>query len=299
MSNIQVIEPTNSRLPRVAAYCRVSTEKEEQKSSLQSQIAHFTQRIFENPEWEFAGVYAEQQTGLNVTGRSELQRLLHECAAGRVDLVLMKSISRLSRNTLDALTIFNGMITREIELQFDLENLSTNDRKVRQMFAMLAAIAQNDSWSKSESIKWGMRHQTNQGKAVLNHSRFLGYTKDTAGQLIIAEDEAKIVRLIYSLYLEGKGYRQIKKHLESNGIKTVSGKAVWSTSTIDRILGNEKYAGMLITQKTFVKDFLDGRQHKNNGEVEQCLFEEHHEAVIAPEVWEKVQRERGRRSAHK
>ena len=125
-------------------------------------------------------------------------------------------------------------------------------------------------------------------KAILNHSRFLGYTKDTAGQLVIVEDEAKIVRLIYELYLEGRGYRQITKYLEQNGIRTVSGKIEWSTSTIDRMLSNEKYVGMLMTQKSFVRD-------KNTGEVEQLVFEGHHEAIIASEMFERVQQEKQRR----
>jgi len=296
---IRVIAPSyadNQRLLRVAAYCRVSTQREEQESSLKSQVMHFTRLICENPEWEFAGVYAEQQSGLHVSDRSELERLLHACDTGRVDIVLMKSVSRLSRNTVDALKILNGVIEKGIELRFDLENLSTKDERVRQMFAMIAGVAQHESWSKSEDIKWGMRHRASRGKAILNHSRFLGYTKDAAGQLVIVEDEAKIVRLIYSLYLEGRGYRQIKKYLEQNGIRTVSGKIEWSTSTIDRILSNEKYVGTLMTQKSFVKDFLDGKQHKNTGELAQRIFENHHEAIIASEMFERVQQEKQRRN---
>ena len=292
---IRVIEPScadNQKLLRVAAYCRVSTQREEQESSLKSQVMYFTRLICENPEWKFAGVYAEQQSGLNISGRSELEKLLCECDAGRVDIVLMKSVSRLSRNTVDALKILNGVIENGIELRFDLENLSTKDKRVRQMFAMIAGIAQQESWSKSESIKWGMRHRASKGRAILNHSRFLGYTKDAVGQLVVVEDEAKIVRLIYELYLEGKGYRQIKKHLEQNDIKTVSGKTEWSTSTIGRMLSNEKYVGTLITQKSFVKDFLDGKQYKNIGEVEQQVFEEHHEAIVGQEVFERVQQEK-------
>jgi Site-specific recombinases, DNA invertase Pin homologs len=296
---IRVIEPVVPDVPpllRVAAYCRVSTEKEEQECSLKAQVAHFTKLICDNPEWKFAGVYAEYESGTRIKERRELTRFLADCDAGRIDIVLMKSISRLSRNTLDALTIYNQVVLKGIELRFELERLSTNDKRVRKMFTTLAAVAQNDSWGRSEDIKWGMRHQANKGKAILNHSRFLGYTKDKAGQLVIVEDEAEIVRLIYSLYLDGKGYRQIKKHLEENGIKTASGKKEWSTSTIDRMLINEKYVGLLITQKTYVKDFLDGKQYKNTGELAQRIFENHHEAIIEPEIFEQVQQEKQRRS---
>jgi Site-specific recombinases, DNA invertase Pin homologs len=296
---IRVIEPNVPPKPpllRVAAYCRVSTEREEQECSLKAQVSHFTKLICDNPEWDFAGIYAESESGVRMKNRHELDRLLADCDAGQIDIVLMKSISRLSRNTLDTLTIYNQVVLKGIELRFELEHLSTNDKRVRKMFTTLAAVAQNDSWARSEDIKWGMRHQANKGKAILNHNRFLGYTKDSAGHLVIVEDEANVVRLIYSLFLEGKGYRQIKKYLEQNDIKTVSGKAEWSTSTIDRMLSNEKYVGRLITQKTYVKDFLDGRQHKNTGEVQQQTFENHHEAIIASEMFERVQQEKQRRS---
>ena len=257
MKIIQIIEPSvTTYRPRVAAYCRVSTEKEEQESSLEAQIAHFASRISENPKWEFAGVFAEQKSGTRIENRSELNRLLKNCEAGRIDLILMKSISRLGRNTLDALIIIDELVAQGIEVQFELEQLSTKDEQVRKMLAMLAAIAQNESWSRSEDVKMGMRRSANKGKAILNHTRFLGYTKNNAGQLVIVEDEAEIVRLIYSLYLSGMCCWEIKRYLEKNGIKTVSGKDEWSTSTIDRILSNEKYVGTLITQKSFVKDFL-------------------------------------------
>ena len=299
MRTIRVIEPScanNQKLLRVAAYCRVSTQREEQESSLKSQVMHFTRLICENSEWEFAGVYAEQQSGLHVSDRSELERLLHACDTGRVDIVLMKSISRLSRNTVDALKILNGVIEKGIELRFDLENLSTKDERVRQMFAMITGVAQHESWSKSEDIKWGMRRRASKGEAILNHSRFLGYTKDAAGQLVIVEGEAKIVRLIFELYLSGMGCRKIKRYLEEREIRTISGKVEWSTSTIDRMLSNEKYVGTLVTQKSFVKDFLDGKQYKNTGELEQRIFENHHEAIIDREIFERVQREKERRS---
>ena len=225
MKTIHIIEPSvTTYRPRVAAYCRVSTEKEEQESSLEAQIAHFTSRISSNHEWEFAGIYAEQKSGTRIKNRSELNRLLADCEAERIDLILMKSISRLGRNTLDALIILNRLIALRIEVQFELEQLSTKDERVRKILAYLAAIAQTESWSRSEDVKMGMRRSANKGKANLNHTRFLGCTKNNAGQLVIVEDEAEIDRLIYSLYLSGNGCWKIKRYLEKNGIKTVSGK---------------------------------------------------------------------------
>lgn len=150
MKDIKVIEPTiiSAMTPiRVAAYCRVSTQRKKQESSLKAQIVHFTRRISETSEWELVGIYVEQESGLGTQNRSELERLFEDCQAGRIDLVLIKSISRLSRNTLNALTIFNHLFDRGIELRFDLENFSSKDKRVRQMFALIAAIAQEDSWS--------------------------------------------------------------------------------------------------------------------------------------------------------
>lgn len=297
---IRVIEPTikAASSKRVAAYCRVSTLDEEQNHSLQTQIAHYTNLIHETPDWEFAGVYAEHESGLRTKKRTEFQRLVEDCEAGQIDIVLMKSISRMARDTLVALTVFNKLYEQGIELRFEAEKLSSKDKDARKIFTIWAAIAQEESASKSADIKWGMQRKAERGETVLNHSRFLGYTKDKAGQLVIVEDEAKVVRLIYSLYLSGKGYRQIKRHLEEHGIKTVSGKDTWSTSTIDRILSNEKYMGTLVTQKTYVADFLDGKQVKNDGQVSQTTFENHHEAIVDKEIFELVQRtkwERGLR----
>ena len=139
----------------------------------------------------------------------------------------------------------------------------------------------------------GIRQKSKQGKAHLNHTNFLGYTKDIDGNLVIVPEEAEDVRLIYSLCLGGYGSRKIAKYLEQSGVKTVTGKAKWSTSTIDRMLSNEKYIGCLITQKSYTNDFLSGRQVKNNGEVEQHRFENHHEAIIDRDVFERVRRKRG------
>lgn len=179
MNNIRIIEPTvinATPLLRVAVYCRISTEREEQECSLKAQIDHFTYRIHETPEWEFAGIYAEQESGVN-TNRSELMRLLHDCEAGQIDLALLKSTSRLSRNTLDALTIFNHLLGKGIELRFEVENLSTKDKRIRQMFAMLAAMAQEESWSKSENIKWACGIRRTKGTPSLITVNFSGIQK--------------------------------------------------------------------------------------------------------------------------
>ena len=152
----------------------------------------------------------------------------------------------------------------------------------------LMAMAQEESRIKSESIKWGIGNRMRQGKAILNHSQFLGYTKDADGNLIIVPDEAKIVKKIFELYASGNGTRKIKRYLEDNGIKTVTGKLTWSTATLDRMLDNEKYVGHLLLQKTFVPNFLTGKQIKNDGYLDSYFVENDHEPIIEKDLWDKV-----------
>ena len=157
----------------------------------------------------------------------------------------------------------------------------------------LAAIDQAESWSRSRDIKFGLRHRMMEGKALLNHTRFLGYTKGSDGVLKIVPEEAEIVRKIFELYIQGNGVRKIKKYLESHGIKTVTGKSEWSTSTIDRMLSNEKYAGDVLMQKTYTTDFLTGKKEKNRGQVEMYLVENAHEPIIDREMFGRVQDMKG------
>ena len=170
----------------------------------------------------------------------------------------------------------------------DAEQINTMEVN-EALLSILLAAAQEESAAKSENIKFGIRQRMRSGKAVLNHTRFLGYTKDEDGRLVVVQEEAKIVRKIFSLYLEGYGVRKIKRYLEENGIKTVTGKSEWSTSTIDRMLSNEKYMGNLLLQKTCTPDFLTGKQKKNCGEQSMCLVENAHEPIVSTEIFEDVQ----------
>ena len=157
-------------------------------------------------------------------------------------------------------------------------------------YEILAAMTEEESYAKSVNTKWGIRESMKKGNVKLNYSQFLGYTKDTSGELVIIPEEAEIVRLIFDLYLKGNGARKIKKYLEEHGIKTVTGKDKWSTATIDRMLENEKYMGTLLLQKTYTPDFRTGKQEKNIGQRAKYLIDNNHEAIIDKETWEKVQR---------
>ena len=279
----------NPKHLKVAAYCRVSTEHEEQTASLKHQDAHFTKLICESPDWDFAGIYADTESGIGVYNRDEFNRMLGDCSDGKIDLILTKSMCRWSRNTLDTLVTLQQLTDKGIEVRFEMENISTASEKVHEALVAHAAVAQHENLERSENIKWGIRKKSKYGKARLNHTNFLGCTKDESGNLVIVPEEAEIVRLIYSLCLDGYGSRKIAKHLEQNGVKTVTGKDKWSTSTIDRILSNEKYIGCLVAQKSYTDNFLNGKQIKNCGEVEQHKFENNHEAIIGTETFERVQ----------
>ena len=248
--------PKKKTALKVAAYCRVSTESDEQNISFESQIKYYTEYITENPEWIFAGVYAEKESGTDFKKRDEFNRMVKDAKADKIDLILTKSISRFGRNTLPFLQSIYELTKRGVVVYFEMENIRTDDPDMATAISTIAAVAQSDSEQRSKDIKWGIRRNFEQGKIQLNHSQFLGYTKDNNGNLIIIKEEAEIVRLIFDLYLKGNGCRKIKKYLEEHGIKTVTGKTVWSTATIDRMLSNEKYAGNALLQKTFVEDPL-------------------------------------------
>ena len=274
---------------RVAVYCRVSTAYEEQQTSLDSQIQYYTDYINNHEGWILAGIYSEQASGTRFDNRNAFNRMMKDCRAGKINYIITKSISRFGRNTLLFLQSFNELVSRGITIYFEMERLDSSDWRMSKIIAAAAAVAQNESVSKSANIKWGIQRSFEKGHVKLNHTNFLGYTKDETGKLIIVEEEAGIVRLIYDLYLKGYGCRKIKSYLEKNDIKTVTGKSEWSTSTIDRILSNEKYVGTVLSQKSYVTNCLTHKQVKNNGELPMYLIDNNHEAIISKEVFEEVQ----------
>lgn len=177
----------------------------------------------------------------------------------------------------------------DVKIYFEKENLNNFDKELRTMMGIYAGFAQEESKNMSDNIKWGIRERMREGKVCLNCTRFLGYEKDENGKLVIVESEAAFVRRIFELYLNGFGVRKIKKYLEENGIKTVTGKDVWSTSTIDRILSNEKYVGDVLMQKSFTENFLTGKRKKNEGELAMYFIENDHEAIISRDIFTMVQ----------
>ncbi|EOM67156.1 resolvase [Enterococcus faecium EnGen0164] len=282
---------------RVAAYCRVSTETEEQNSSYEVQVSHYTEFIKKNNEWEFAGIFADDGiSGTNTKKRDEFNRMIAECMDGNIDMVITKSISRFARNTLDCLQYIRQLKDKNISVYFEKENINTTDAKGEVLLTIMASLAQQESQSLSQNVKLGLQYRYQQGKVQVNHKRFMGYTKDEDGNLTIVPEEAEIIKRIYREYLEGASLLQIARGLEADGILTAAGKAKWRPETLKKILQNEKYIGDALLQKTYTVDFLSKKRVKNNGIVPQYYVENSHEPIIPRELFMQVQEEMVRRA---
>lgn len=251
---------------RVAAYCRVSTDTDEQATSYEAQVEHYTEYIRKNPSWECAGIYADDGiSGTSTKKREEFNRLIDDCMNGRVDMVITKSISRFARNTLDCLNYIRKLKDKNIAVYFEKEGINTLDAKGEVMLTIMASLAQQESESLSQNVRLGLQYRYQQGKVQVNHNRFLGYDKDEEGNLIINKEEAEVVKRIFREYLEGQSFYGIGKGLEADGIKTAAGSERWLNSSIKLILTNEKYMGDALLQKTVTTDFLSKKRVANRG----------------------------------
>lgn len=294
-SNARKQEEEKPKL-RVAAYCRVSTDSDEQATSYEAQVEHYTEYIQKNPDWEFAGIYADDGiSGTNTKKREEFNRMIDDCKAGNIDMIITKSISRFARNTLDCLKYIRQLKDMNIPVLFEKESINTMDAKGEVLITIMASLAQQESQSLSQNVKMGLQYRYQQGKVQINHNRFLGYTKDANGNLVIDPEQAETVKRIYREYLEGLSMDKIAAGLERDGILTGAGGKKWHTSTINKILRNEKYIGDALLQKTYTTDFLNKTRVKNNGLVPQYYVEGDHEAIIPKDIYLLVQEELVRR----
>ena len=283
---------------RVAAYCRVSTDTDEQATSYDAQIEHYTEFIEKHPDWELAGIYADDGiSGTNTKKREEFNRLIEDCMAGRVDMVVTKSISRFARNTLDCLKYIRQLKDKNIAVFFEKEAINTLDAKGEVLLTIMASLAQQESQSLSQNVRLGLQYRYQQGKVQVCANRFLGYDKDEEGNLIINPVEAEVVKRIYREYLGGKSYYQIGHELSADGIRTAAGNDYWLPSTLKKILTNEKYIGDALLQKTITTDFLNKKRVVNKGIVPQYYVEGSHEAIIPRELFMQVQEEMVRRAS--
>lgn len=281
---------------RVAAYCRVSTDNEEQATSYDTQIQHYREYIISKPEWELVDIYADEGiSATNTKKRDDFNRMIDDCKLGLIDLVITKSISRFARNTVDCLNYIRELKEMNIPVFFEKENINTMDAKGEVLISIMASLAQQESESLSQNVKLGMQYRFQQGKIMVNTTCFLGYDKDDKGNLVINQKQAEVVKRIFREYLEGKSILAICRGLERDKIKTSRGNARWHDSSVRKILENEKYMGDALLQKTYTVDFLNKKRVKNNGIMPQYYVEDSHPAIISKEIFMQVQEEIARR----
>ena len=288
------VQPQQSRQPfeqlRVAAYCRVSTDYDEQASSYETQVAHYKELIQKEPTWEFAGIYADDGiSGTNTKKREQFNQMIAACKAGKIDLIVTKSISRFARNTIDCLKYIRDLKAINVAIFFEKENINTMDAKGEVLITIMASLAQQESESLSQNVKMGIQYRYQQGKVFVNHNHFLGYTKDAQGNLVIEPAEAKVIKRIFYSYLNGMSMKQIADLLKADGILTGGKTKNWQSSGVSRILKNEKYMGDALLQKTYTVDFLNKKRVKNNGIMPQYYVENDHPAIIPKPVFMQVQ----------
>lgn len=274
---------------RVAAYARVSTNLEEQLTSYEAQVDHYTRYIQSKEEWEFVKVYTDEGiSATNTKKREGFKSMVADALAGKIDLIITKSISRFARNTVDTLTTVRKLKEKGIEVFFEKENIRTLDGKGELLITIMSSLAQEESRSISENVTWGQRKRFADGKVALPYGRFLGYKKGANCLPEIIPEEASVVRLIYRLFLYGKTPSAIASYLTAEGIPTPAGKKKWGSKTIESILTNEKYKGDALLQKRFTVDFLTKKQKVNEGEVPQYYVANSHPAIIEPEIFDLV-----------
>lgn len=283
---------------RVAAYCRVSTLQEQQETSYEAQVNYYTEKIKSNLNWKLAGIYADDgKSATSTRKRSNFQAMIDDCLAGKIDMVITKSISRFARNTVDSLMNIRKLKEKNIAVFFEKEGINTLEGSGELLITILSSQAQEESRNISENCHWGIVRKFENGKVIVNHSKFLGYTKDKEGNLVIVPEEAELVRRIFRLFLEGNSSYGIKRMLEADGILTVTGNTEWHATVIDKMLSNEKYMGDALMQKTYTVDFLTKKKVLNKGIVPKYYIEDNHEAIIPKELFNRVQEEKTRRTA--
>lgn len=281
---------------RVAAYARVSTDEEEQQNSYEAQIRYYSELIQSKEEWEYVDVYADEGiSGTRTSGRDGFKKMIADALAGKIDLIITKSVSRFARNTVDSLSTIRELRAKGVEVYFEKENIYTLDSKGELLLTIMASLAQEESRSISENVTWGKRRSAAAGKVSVAYAQFLGYDKG----MKINEEEAKIVRRIYREFLNGKSPSYISRMLDADGIRTPSGRGSWRPNAVESILTNEKYKGDALLQKTFTTDFLTHTSKKNEGEVQQYYITGHHDPIIDPAVFDAVQEEMKARKGEK
>jgi len=265
-------------IPNVAAYCRVSTKAEIQNNSLRLQIEHYTNYIKSKHNWNFVKIYSDNASGRN-TKRPGFNEMINDCRAGKIDLILIKSMSRLGRNAVDLLITFRELKELNIDVYLENENIYLSKQNTEVLLTVYASLFQNESQEKSENIKWGIVRGFQNGTSGYIDRTCYGYKKKR-GKLKPFKPEATVIRDIYNWKAQGLSLRQISAKLQENHIPAPRGGKEWRIETIRKILNNEKYTGKVILQKTFVKDYFSGKQQTNNGEMTKYEVNDAVEPII-------------------
>ena len=288
---VAAMEAGITKKRKVAAYARVSTASEEQEGSLTAQRKYYEKYIQSNNTWEYVNVYYDDGiSGLSYRNREGFNRMIDDALAGKIDLILTKSLSRFARNTVDTLTNIRRLKDHNVEVYFEKENIFTFDSKGEFLITLMSSLAQEESRSISENVTWGFRKYFADGNYTICYSSFLGYKKGADGNPAIDEDEAPIIRLIYLLYLEGFTGHRLAEYLNYIGLPSPM-DSKWSVSVIESILKNEKYKGDAILQKSVTVDFLTKKRKLNDGEAPKYYLDDAHPAIISKEAWGMVQDE--------
>lgn len=303
---VRVIEPTvkpkataNSyRQLRVAAYCRVSTQMEEQLNSYEVQKNYYTEKINSEPKWKLVGIFADKGiTGTSALKRDEFQKMIRMCKRKQIDMIITKSISRFSRNTVDCLNYVRMLRQLDVDVFFEEQGIHSKDAGAEFYITIYGSIAQSESENISANVRWGIQQRAKEGKVHFAYSRFLGYREGPDGKPMIDEEQADTVKFIFNEYLLGSSLADIAKSLTAKGIKTPSGKSGWNGSTVRTILSNEKYKGDALLNKTYISDCISKKVKKNNGERPMYYVENNHPAIIDKDTFNRVQEELARRTS--
>jgi DNA invertase Pin-like site-specific DNA recombinase len=288
------ITPIARRL--TAAYARVSSDSEEQLNSYTAQVSYYTDYIQSRPELQFTKVYTDEGiSALNTKKRDGFNEMVEDALAGRIQLIITKSVSRFARNTVDSLTTIRKLKAAGCEVYFEKEAIWTFDGKGELLLTIMSSLAQEESRSLSENITWGKRKSMADGNSSLPWKNFLGYRKGADGLPEVVPEEAKTVRTIYRLYMEGKSYAAIARYLTAEGIPSPTGKTNWTLATVRNILTNETHRGSKRMQKTYIANYLTKTTKNNEGELPSYYIEQSHEPIIPPDEWDAVQAEIERR----
>ena len=276
-------------LLRVAAYCRVSTDSEDQLESYKAQVAYYTDAIAKNPRWRFVDIYADEGiTGTIAQKRDNFMRMIRDCEKGKIDLILTKSVARFARNTVDSLNYVRRLRAKGIGVYFEEQCLDSLKADSEMLIGIHSVLAQAESENISANVRWGIQQRMRTGTYKFRYN-LLGYKKGENGEPEIVPEEAEIVRKIYQLYLDGCSLDQIKTYLESHHYLTFQGKSTWNKGVIQEMLVNERYCGDMLLQKTFVENCITKKAKKNRGELAKYLISNNHPAIIDREQFKLVQ----------